>query len=486
MKPALAAIAIGLMTGIGVAMARDASPKVYAPIAAGLLFVLIAAVWKHGEELCLFTFLLTTPLPMHAFLLKLDPLHGGGALGLYALASDGPLAILLVIWFFDWSRGVPPKQRSARPVLLLMPFLAIGFLSLLWAERPIWAFCEWVRWVKVLAVLLYATYRVRAGDIDVALFGLSASVALEGGISVLQAAFRSTLGLDKLGVFGSGGQEALTQEVSTGELFRGSGLTGHPNYLASYLILLLPIFGLLALGETRRTYKLCWSATFLIGVAGLAATMSRAAIASFFGAGIAGMILAITYRVASVGRIALIGAAGAVVLGSFGLYYQDAIMERIHADWDASWELREHLNNSAISMAQDHLTLGVGLNNYTIAYPSYNPHFAAQLIEMEGMLSVVHNVYLLVWAETGTTGLAAFLLFLGGAIFISWRSAGNLDTIGRSIALGFVCGLLAAMTNDLTGFSLWIELDMFTVAFVFGILPALRERAELVRWLART
>jgi O-antigen ligase len=152
------------------------------------------------------------------------------------------------------------------------------------------------------------------------------------------------------------------------------------------------------------------------------------------------------------------------------------MMERIRADWDASWELRTHLNNSAISIAQNNLALGVGLNNYTIAYPAYNPDFAAQLIEMEGMLSVVHNVYLLVWAEVGSLGLAAFVLFLGGSILTAWRSVGDLDKFGRCIMLGFVCGMLAAMANDLTGLSLWIELDMFTLAFVFGMLPALRER----------
>jgi putative inorganic carbon (HCO3(-)) transporter len=476
MKAGFMATGVGLLTGMGLAMARDASPKEYAPLVAGLLFVLIVATWKHGEELCLFTFLLMVPLPMHAFLLRLDPLHGGGALGLYVVASDGPLAMLLIFWFFDWSRGLRSKQRSARPALLLLPFLAVGLLSICYAEKPLWAFCEWVRWVKVLVVLLYATYRLRARDIDVALLGVSASVVLEGGISVLQVTFRSNLGLDKLGIFGSGGQEALTQELATGEVFRGSALTGHPNYLASYLILLLPIFGLLALGETRRMYKLCWSATFLVGVAGLGATMSRAAITSFLGACIVAMILAIAYHLASVGRVAWIGATGVILLGSIGLYHQDTIMERIHADWDASWELRSHLNNSAISMAQDNFALGVGLNNYTIAYPAYNPDFAAQLIEMEGMLSVVHNVYLLVWAEVGSLGLAAFVLFLGGAMFIAWRSVGDLDKFGRCVMLGFGCGLLAAMANDLTGLSLWIELDMFTLAFVFGMLPALRER----------
>ncbi len=490
MKAALTAIGLGLLSGIGLAMARNATPKQYAPLIAGLLFVLTVAIWKHGEQLCLFVFLLTVPLPMHAFLLKLDPLHGGGALGLYVVASDGPLAVLLVIWFFDWSRGSQSKprskQRSAWPALFLLPFLAIGFLSIFYAAKPLWAFCEWVRWAKVLVVLLYAAYRLRPQDIDVALLGLSASVVSEGSISVLQAAFRSNLGLDKLGIFGSGGQEALTQEVATGELFRGSALTGHPNYLASYLILLLPIFGLLALAETRRIYKLCWSTAFVVGTAGLGATMSRAAIAAFLGASMLAMILAVAFRLASAGRIALIAAAGAVLLGSFGLYYRDPIMERIHADWQASWDVRTQLNDSAISMAQDHLALGVGLNNYTIAYPAYDPSFTAQLIEMDGMLSVVHNVYLLVWAEVGSLGLAAFVFFLGGSLFTAWRSVAYLDKFGRSIALGFVCGMLAAMANDLTGFSLWIELDMFTVPFLFGMLPALRERSDQARWLART
>ncbi len=473
----LTAIMIGSVVGIGLASARDSSPKHYAPAIAGLIFLLVAAVWKYGEELCLFSLLVTVPLPMHAFLLKLEPLHGGGALGLYLLASDAPLAILLIYWFFDWSRATRPCSRSGKQALLLLPFLAVGLMSVFYAEKPLWAFCEWLRWVKVLAILLYVMYRLRAKDFDLVLLGLSVSVMLEGLIAALQAAFRSNLGLEKLG-FGS----TVSEEVSTGRLFRGSALSGHPNYLATYLILLMPVIGLLALAEPRRRYRWWWSTAFLVGLAGLGATMSRAAIASFLGASVLGMILGVAYRLTSVGRVALIAAVGVLTLGSVGLYFQEAITERIRKDWDASWELRTHLNNSAISMAEDNIALGVGLNNYTIAYPSYNPEFAAKLIDMDDMLTAVHNLYLLVWAELGTVGLVTFLIFLFGAVITAWRSARKLDRMGRCVMLGFVCGLLAAIANDMTEFTLWIDLNMFTVAFVFGLLPALRERAQSSLW----
>jgi putative inorganic carbon (hco3(-)) transporter len=163
-----------------------------------------------------------------------------------------------------------------------------------------------------------------------------------------------------------------------------------------------------------------------------------------------------------------------------GLYFQDIIRERIRADWDNSWELRSHLNASAIQMAHDHVVLGVGLNNYTVNYPAYNPDFAAKLIEMENMLTAVHNLYLLVWAEVGTVGLLAFLTFLVGSLLAAWRALPSLDACGKSIMIGFICGLLGAMANDITEFALWVELCMYTIPLLIGMLPALRERTSAV------
>lgn len=470
-------IALGLLVGITIAMARESSPKAYGPALAGLLFVLLIAASKYRKEVCLLALIVAIPLPMHAFYQRLEPLHGGGAIGIYSMALEVPLLALLILWFFDWWRGNEVRKRSGLLPALLVPFLVIGGMTVLGAEKPFWGVCEWIRWGKVFLVLLYVVYRLRAGQVLLALFGLSASVLIEASLAIAQAATRSNLGMDKLGILGAGGEQALTQDLQSGTLFRGAGLTGHPNYLAGYLLLLLPIFGLLACADSGRWRKLYWTTVFLVGAGGLGATMSRAAMVSFgAGCGLA-LISAVVYRFIPARKAFLIAATGIVVAGSVFLVFRESIMDRIRTDWQLSWDLRSHLNHSAVSIATDHVILGVGLNNYTLAYPAYNHDFAAQLLAMDNMLTAVHNIYLLVWAETGTLGLAAFLFFLVGCMVAAFASVRKLDRIGRAVMLGFVFGLLAEMANDFTEFSLWIEICMYTLVFVAGMLPALQERA---------
>jgi O-antigen ligase len=64
-------------------------------------------------------------------------------------------------------------------------------------------------------------------------------------------------------------------------------------------------------------------------------------------------------------------------------------------------------------MFKDHPLLGVGLNNFTVAMDEYG-----QVSGWTRFLQPVHNVYLLVAAETGLVGFIAFI----GLLFIVFCS----------------------------------------------------------------
>lgn len=476
--------AVGLSAGIAVAAARDYPPKYTLPALAALVFgFLLVAAGHYAERICLWAFLLTTPLPMHVFLVELQPLHGGGSLGIYLQPPDFCLALVYVFWIASKLGDCPREEHSWRMVLLFLPFLCWGALSMLWANASFWALCEWLRWVKVGLVLLYATRRLKKSDVESCLWVLALSVALQGGVGILQAGFKSNLGLEKLGLFGSGARYDATQEILGGvALFRGSGLTSHPNFLASYLLLLLPLLltrSIIARGKT----KVLWYAALAIGTGGLFSTMSRTAWASFLGVGAAVLVAAIFYRLLTLrSAFQLSMALLAAVLGLV-LYFLPTIRGRFEADFSESWKLRKDLASTALDIAADHPAAGVGLNNYTLIYPQYNPGYAAELMENDDMITVVHNVFLLVLAETGAIGLLAFLLFYGG-IFAGGLA--GLRTRGlrqRAAILGLLGGILAAMLLDLTEFSLWTELCMYTVAFSAGLVDCLNPSRRGQRFL---
>lgn len=467
-------MAVGLAAGIGIAACRDYPPKYYLPALAAVVFGLALVVaGRSAERICLWVFLLTIPLPMHVFLKQLDPLHGGGALGIYLQPPDFCLALLYVFWIAGSLGQQPPQRRDWRAVLIFVPFLLWGAASLLYAVDRYWAFCEWLRWCKVFLVLLYAVRRLKRSDVESCAAVLALSAAMQATVGILQAALKSNLGLEKLGLFGSGARYDATQEILEGtSLFRGSGLTSHPNFLASYLLLLLPLLLVRSISARAKT-KFLWYGALALSTGGLFSTMSRAAWASLFGAAAIAFLAAIGYKLIGLRQAFQLSLALFTAVLILVLYFLPTIRGRFEADFSDSWKLRKQLAATAVDIAADHPLIGVGLNSYTLVYPQYNPNYAAELMETDEMITVVHNVFLLVLAEAGVIGLAAFLFFHLAPFRFGLRGLPGRGARARATIIGLLAGILGAMLFDLTEFSLWNELCMYTVAFAIGMIDCL-------------
>jgi putative inorganic carbon (HCO3(-)) transporter len=455
-----------------VALLQVTSLKVALPAILGAMFVAAVLALRDPEQWAAWTFLLAVPLPMHAFLARLEPDHGGGALGIYLIAADLPLLILYLLWFRDWIRGRPTRNgRSRWFSALLVPFLLVGAVSVVYSPEPQWAMAEVIRWLKVAAVLLYVSRKLPRAHIRSCVWAIAASVLLESGISVAQMTTHSNLGLDKLEFLGAAGDQALTQEISRSEsLFRGSGLSGHPNYLAGYLLLVVPIFLVDALSAERRRNRWLSAAVFGCGMAGLLATMSRAAWVSVAGASVMAFALAAGLGMLPLRRAAWVALATVLMAGAVTVGYADLVIKRFQSDFQQSWQLRQDLSRTALAIARDHPVGGVGLNNYTIVYPDYEPTFARQLIEMDGMLTVVHNVYALILAEVGFVGLCAFLVFPLGSVVLAVTRFREVESQHRGVVVGACCGIAGAMAFDLSEVSLWMDGSMYMLAFLAGLL----------------
>jgi len=465
-------VALGVTCGCLIGLIRNVPAKEWAPIFAAATFVLVLAVARHRERWCVFLFLVTAPLPMHGFLLKLDPVHGGGALGIYVVAADVPLIALYVLWFLEWARRQNGgTYRPNRFIVWFLPFLIMGGLSIIYSVQPLWAACEWLRWLRVLLILFYAIKRFRPSEMNWYLSALAPSTILQSTLAVLQSLTHSHLGLDRLGIFGSGGTEEITQELAGGEsLYRGLGLTSHPELLSSYLLLLLPVFALLLLVDRRKPFQLLWSAAFCVGVGGLVATMSRTAWVCFLAVGMLAFILAVFLSILTPKKAIVVCVVVMMSGGVLALTQSSLILKRFHSDFSESWKLRAQLNDTALDIATDFPLGGVGLNNYTLVYPHYDRAFANQMVEMDNLITAVHNVYLLVLAETGVLGLAAFLAFYFRVFWGTSRSMLRMSRFNRAVALGILSGLLAAMLCDLTEISLFFEIVMYTVPVLVGMI----------------
>ncbi len=97
-----------------------------------------------------------------------------------------------------------------------------------------------------------------------------------------------------------------------------------------------------------------------------------------------------------------------------------------------------------LRMIEDNLVRGIGANNFAIMIKQYaTPEFAGE------WLYVVHNKYLLVWAETGIGGLLAFIAFLVVTVRRGWQCWKSKDRFLSPLALGFTAAIIGQMVHML-------------------------------------
>lgn len=189
-------------------------------------------------------------------------------------------------------------------------------------------------------------------------------------------------------------------------LIRASGTFPHPNMLGGFLFCALMSTLYLYFTELKKKLILLG---ILLQVSTLFLTFSRAALIAFAAASTLYILLQI--KMPSTRKIALelaLPLIGTVALCIFLLYPQLAarggIVNYNKLVQGADTE-RIAYQKIALNMIKQHPFLGIGLNAFQIESPHYQ-------IDDKTLPSRVHNIYLLIAAETGLIGAGCFFLFL--------------------------------------------------------------------------
>jgi len=211
------------------------------------------------------------------------------------------------------------------------------------------------------------------------------------------------------------------------------------NTAGSYISLLLaPAFGVL-IAQQKLVYKWLALAAFVFGMVALVLTGSRGAwVATFLSFVILG-----SYALRKGWLNFKVAGTGIFVSLLIGLIFSGPLYERIFGYDFGSAISRAQQYDVAIQIIKDHPVLGVGVNNYFNAlrqYLMWNP-------DREVFRWVVHNKYLLVWAETGIFGLLFFLMFLGSTIRQGFRAMQFNHPSFSPIALGFAAAITGQMVH---------------------------------------
>lgn len=389
----------------------------------------------------------------------------GARAGFNVSLTTFALAGLYGAWFIE---RLVNRHRSTRlppgPILALAPYMAVVSLSVIVAD-DIGLYARGLVLLGqmfLLYVYLIATVKTRE-DVRFVVGWLLCGLVCECVIIALSATG---------GDFAAGGLQVRkdTFEEDFGTASRFSGTLGSPILAAAFLeMLLAPALGIL--GTTLgRSYKTLAVLGLILGSAALIGTGSRAGwLAATFSVSSAYYLLWRRRKLSAAVPVALF-----LVLSAVALVFHENISRRLTDDDRGSARSRVPLMMMAWNIIGDRPVLGVGANNYTQALRSRTPEFGNE------WLFTVHNQYLLVWAENGVVGLAAYLWFLLATLRRGWQGWKRADPVLAPLALGFtaaVMGQMLHMNVDIFATRPQVQL-LCVVAALIGAISRMETRAQ--------
>lgn len=338
-----------------------------------------------------------------------------------------------------WRKAKESFSAIAPLAAALSGLFAVSVLSLAAAGDKTLAVFSILRLAEFILFFFAISYILPFFNFKKILLILLAAGILQGVIAGLQWHFQSDIGLKILGEspLGAGIAGVAKIDLADGsKLIRPYGTFPHPNVLAAFLLLCLFSFYYLYLKFTASAKKYVLAAGFLTYfflIYILFLTFSRLAISAF----IAGSLLLFGFVFwkrkraeafkDSPRKLVFLFCAFLAAVSFFVFVFSGELSARSVSFSEQSVSLRLEYGKAAWQTVKEKPFLGVGAGNFVRALPNYLP--AGLLSEGSWVLQPVHNIYLLIFAETGIFGLLAFIFFLSR---IAKRGFENLSAGGGS------------------------------------------------------
>jgi O-antigen ligase len=440
---ALGAVAVlgGLLAGAAASVAPSAgSPSAEMVLVVfAVLGLLCLAIVTDVQRVGLALILLDLPFQWDVNVAyRLDIAQKAGLGGFNFSLTTLALLVLYGVWLarllVDREGAAAPRLRCAA---IPAAFLGVLVVSMVVATNRVVAGFEVTLIAQMLALFVYVASNVRSRrDVRFVAIMLLWGLALNATVSLVSYAVPGGVRVPGTAV----------QHATVGDPIgtRLAGPFGAPNAAGAYLAFMLTLAISLCLSPVGgRIRRLALVAATPAAVA-LTLTLSRGAWIAFVVSVLVVLLGVRGQRATRISPRALIGIAVALMVVIVPLHSE--ISARLGNDDKGAAASRVPLMRLAGHMIGDHPLLGVGANNFAVVLPDYaGPAFSAD------WLAVVHNKYLLIWAESGLVALALFLVFMGSTIARGWRARRSDDALTAAVALGLaaaVAGHLVHMCFD--------------------------------------
>jgi putative inorganic carbon (HCO3(-)) transporter len=456
-SPSLPAIAAGSLASL-VIVAVAAGMRAPALVVVGL-FAMGGGLWFSGNcrLALLWGLMLSAPLALSKKFV--DRPHMGGSGAYMVEAVDIFIVGLALFLLRDLLTGARRGLRIGAVGGWWIAMILLGLTSVVIGPYRQAAMEEVFQMTKALALFVVLINElVRSRQILHAAVALGLGVFGEALVAAGELAHHGALGLQ---IFGEATSDTLAYAARAtymdgGDVFRVGGLIGHPNLLAGYLAILLPMLVATLFMPLATQWRIATAATLLAGLAALVLTLSRSGWIAFGAAfllviGLSWVHPAMRRRHRSL-RIALVGTTATGLLAIAPL-----ILRRATQSDPGALNFRYEWMDVAWAMVRAHPLLGIGLSGFTYNLPGATRYGdAGALTDHFGAVwPVVHNIYLIVWAEQGTPAFLCFLAIYATVLRTGWR---NLRAIGDErlyyLSIGLVAGICASMIDGLGSFFL--------------------------------
>jgi O-antigen ligase len=452
-RQALLALIAAMLAAVLLVGVFQVPKKDSAMLVGSLVVFALFLVSGNHRLFCLWAVVILAPFTLAKNFVILP--HMGGASSFSVDAIDPFLAMLLIFLLRDMAHGQRHHLRFSPLFLWWGAMILFGMLDVALGPLRMMAAEEVVRMIKcylLFFVILNEVVRVRLFMQLAA--ALATGIALEAVIGLIQGAFRVDLGLQALG---EATQETIRLAADATYVggqggFRINGLLGHPNLLAAFLSMQLPLCIALLFSRIPAWARLPLGAVVALGVLALLMTLSRTGWLSF---GAAMTVLYALYFIHPRLRRRFLFArlAAAACMALIVLAFSGPILKRFYDSDPGALNFRYEWMDASWAMIQEQPFLGWGLNTFIYHLPG-RTHYGG-LQGLNDALGVdwpaVHDVYLLTWVEQGSF---AFACFLGMHLYLIWIGLRNIrryyNDVVFAVNLGCLCGLLSLMIDGLS------------------------------------
>lgn len=430
---------VGVAVGIVFLLAAQLDTKWFTAVLIGFL-VLTASLSiadKKAYYLALLVFALPIGVDLH-LLFQRSQIHHSTS-GFVVSIIHLPLTALCVIWA---RRGLVehiPCPMSTRGVMPLAAFVGVAIISILKGGNLLFGVFDLFALLGSIALFVYASSELRTKrELQIVLAALFTAVLVQGLIAIGQHLTHSSLGLEFFGAY-----TRLEAQTGLTPLTRVGGTVGHPNALARFFDLLLPLGIALLLSSIRGWGKLFLSVAVVIGGLGLVFTLSRGGLIAT-GMGSIFILFLWSRRRAGLTRAICGSMLAMMFLMALALGTSNVVQKRFFRDDYKAAYGRVPLIRVALNMIRHHPFFGVGLNNYNEAAPRYDT--TPQRITADWN-APVHNLFLYIAAQIGLLGLACYLLFLLTVFRALWPAIRAPDPFIAWTGVGIAVGLIAFLAH---------------------------------------